>query len=83
MKIPEALPAGHILRFAVDTNAIHRTRIVELIEVDPFHENVWRHSVPFSVTADVTPFPTTQKAGVDLGAPTVEVIKGARKAEAE
>jgi hypothetical protein len=83
MKMRGALPAGHILRFAVETNAIHRAVTIELIEVDTFKEVVWRHSVAFSATADVTPFPTTQKAGVDLGAPTVEVIKSARKTEAE
>jgi hypothetical protein len=78
-----ALPSGHILRFAVDTNAIHRTTTIELIEVDKWGENVWRHPVAFSATTDVVPFPTTQKAGVDLGAPTVEVLKGVRKTEGE
>lgn len=83
MKIDYAIPNGHILRFAVETNAIHRTATIELIEVDQFKEIAWRHSVAFSATADVTPFPTTQKAGVDLGAPKVEVIKGARKVEVD
>jgi hypothetical protein len=59
------------------------TTTIELIEVDKFGEVVWRHAVAFSATADITPFPSTQKAGVDLGAPTVEVLKGVRKTEAE
>ena len=83
MTFDHALPTGHILRFAIETNAIHRTTTIELIEVDQFKEVAWRHSVPFSATAEVMAFPTTQRAGVDLGAPKVAVIKGARKVEAE
>jgi len=81
--IENALPAEHILRFAIETNAIHRTTNIELIEVDAYGEVVWRHAVPFSANAEITPFPTTQKSGVDLGAPTVEVIKSVRKTQGE
>jgi hypothetical protein len=67
------LPDGLALRFAVSTGSGNRTTAVSLIEFSEATQATIRSfSIPFKSSAKVTPF-VSQKAGVELPAPRVQL----------
>jgi hypothetical protein len=77
------LPDGNALRFAVVTGKDNKTTAVHLVE---FHEDsqetLRTFAIPLTTADKVTPF-VTQKEGVELAPPNVEIVKKHEKKTGE
>ena len=91
LKIPGQLPNGHILRVSIETGQHNKTTGVALSEYDGAGEIVHSFQIPLTFTATqgatsssstVTPF-VSEKQGVELGPPAVEVKRDRKQQRRE